>query len=144
MPQVISVWSRSLGHEVHYATYYGCRDPKTLLPAGLDVVFISTYTQASALAYALAKLYRAEKTLTVIGGPHARQFPEDCLRFFDIVVGDCDRTLISEILKDKPRGLILNCGRALQDLPGIEERLPEIRASTSWEVSRTPSFPFLY
>ena len=99
MPQAISVWCRNLGHEVFYATFFGNKDPKQLLPNDLDVVFISTYTQASALAYALAKLYRKEKTLTVMGGPHAKQFPEDCLRFFDIVVLDCDKTLISEILK---------------------------------------------
>jgi hypothetical protein len=31
--------------------------------------------QASALAYALAKLYRRDGVRTVIGGPHARAFP---------------------------------------------------------------------
>ena len=129
MPQAISVWCRNLGHEVFYATYFGNRDPKTLLPKALDVVFISTYTQASALAYALAKLYRKEKTLTVIGGPHAKQFPEDCLRFFDIVVSDCDKTLIEEILRDKPKGLVLDSGRPLQSLPGVKERMPEIRSA---------------
>ena len=51
---------------------------------------------ASALAYALAKLYRREGTLTVIGGPHARSFPADRLRFFDWVVLECDKTLIGE------------------------------------------------
>ena len=130
MPQAVSVWCRELGHEVHYATYFGNHDPKDLLPKNLDLVFISTYTQASALAYALAKLFRKEKTLTVIGGPHAKQFPEDCLRFFDVVVGDCDKTLIGEILKDKPRGQIVSSGRSLKNIPGVEERLPEIRKST--------------
>ena len=139
MPQAISVWCRNLGHEVFYATYFGNQDPKTLLPKDLDIVFISTYTQASALAYALAKLYRKEKTLTVIGGPHAKQFPEDCLRFFDIVVGDCDKTLIKEILKDQPRGQILTSGRALKNIPGVEERMPEIRSST---FLKGKPFPF--
>jgi radical SAM superfamily enzyme YgiQ (UPF0313 family) len=139
MPQAVSVWCRNLGHEVFYATYFGNQDPKTLLPKDLDIVFISTYTQASALAYALAKLYHKEKTLTVIGGPHAKQFPEDCLRFFDIVVGDCDKTLTAEILKDQPRGQILTSGRALVGLPSVEERMPEIRAST---FLRGRPFPF--
>jgi radical SAM superfamily enzyme YgiQ (UPF0313 family) len=129
MPQAISVWCRNLGHEVFYATYFGNKDPKQLLPNDLDVVFISTYTQASALAYAVAKLYRQEKTLTVMGGPHAKQFPEDCLRFFDIVVVDCDKALITEILRDMPRGQILTSGRALSSIPGVQERMPEIRAS---------------
>src|SRR5436190_5244368 len=85
-PQAVAVWCRQLGHQVFYATYYGQRDPITLLPDDLDVVFISTYTQASALAYALAKVYSAKRTITVIGGPHAKAFPRDCLRFFDFVV----------------------------------------------------------
>jgi radical SAM superfamily enzyme YgiQ (UPF0313 family) len=139
MPQAISVWCRSLGHEVFYATYFGNKDPKQLLPNDLDVVFISTYTQASALAYALAKLYRQGKTLTVIGGPHAKQFPEDCLRFFDIVVRDCDKTLITEILRDAPRREILTSGRALGSIPSVQERMPEIRAST---FPRGKPFPF--
>jgi hypothetical protein len=130
MPQAISVWCRNLGHEVFYATYFGNKDPKQLLPNDLDVVFISTYTQASPLAYALAKLYRREKTLTVIGGPHAKQFPEDCLRFFDIVVRDCDKTLITDILRDAPRGEIITSGCALGSIPSVEERMTEIRAST--------------
>lgn len=139
MPQAISVWCRNLGHEVFYATYFGNQDPKHLLPNDLDIVFISTYTQASALAYALAKLYRKEKTLTVIGGPHAKQFPEDCLRFFDIVVGDCDKTLITEILRDRPRGEIITSGRIFAGVPSVQERMPEIRAST---FIRGKPFPF--
>jgi len=139
MPQAISVWCRSLGHEVFYATYFGNKEPKQLLPNGLDIVFISTYTQASALAYALAILYRREKTLTVIGGPHAKQFPEDCLRFFDLVVGDCDKTLITEILRDRPQGEIITSGRIFAGVPTVQERMPEIRASTFF---RGKPFPF--
>jgi len=139
MPQAISVWCRNLGHDVFYATYFGDKDPKSLLPNDLDIVFISTYTQASALAYALAKLYSKEKTLTVIGGPHAKQFPDDCRRFFDVVVGDCDKTLIAEILKDKPCGEFISSGRTFTEIPSVEERMPEIRSST---FIRNKAFPF--
>jgi hypothetical protein len=126
-PQAVAVWCRQLGHTVSYATYYGQQDPKSLLPNPLDVVFIATYTQASALAYALAKLYRRDKTLTVIGGPHARSFPLDCLRFFDLVVHDCDKTLIDDVLRGSyDRNTIVTSGRRLEDIPSVEERLPEI------------------
>ncbi|HJQ83616.1 MAG TPA: radical SAM protein, partial [Candidatus Binatia bacterium] len=37
-PQAVSVWSRGLGHETFYATYYGQVDPARLLPDDLDVV----------------------------------------------------------------------------------------------------------
>lgn len=139
MPQAVSVWCRNLGHNVYYATYSGNKDPKRLLPNDLDIVFISTYTQASALAYALARLYRRENTLTVVGGPHAKQFPEDCRRFFDVVVGDCDQTLITEILRDLPRGEVLSSGRPFVGIPGVEERMPEILASTFFA---NKPFPF--
>ncbi|HEV7242391.1 MAG TPA: radical SAM protein [Thermoanaerobaculia bacterium] len=127
MPQAISVWCRELGHEVHYATYYGQQDPRSLLPRDLDLVFIATYTQASVLAYALAKMFRAEGTTTIAGGHHAKSFPEDCQRFFDVVVLECDRTLIREMLRDLPRGQIVSSGRALRELPSVEARMPEIR-----------------
>ena len=132
MPQAISYWCRQLGHQVFYATYFGQEDPKRLLPDDLDVVFISAYTRASALAYALAKLYRREGAVTIIGGPHAKAFPDDCLRFFDIVVGGCDQQLIVEILRDLPRGVMVSSDRILRDLPSVEERLPEVRASAFW------------
>ncbi len=139
MPQAVSVWCRGLGHQVFYATYYGQRDPKQLLPNDLDLVFISAYTQASALAYALAKVYRQEKTVTVVGGPHAKQFSDDSLRFFDVVVRDCDKSLIAGILDSAPLGEIVTSGRTLQSIPSVQERMPEIRASTFW---RGRPYPF--
>jgi radical SAM superfamily enzyme YgiQ (UPF0313 family) len=145
MPQAISVWCRDLGHEVFYATYYGQKDPKRLLPDDLDLVFISAHTQASALAYALAKLYRREKTLTVIGGAHARGFPVDCLRFFDVAVRHCDKRLIGDIVSAPPVGQIVTSSRSLQDLPTLEERMPFIRVSNFWRgrPSAFASIPLL-
>jgi hypothetical protein len=89
----VSAWCRQLGHRVHYTTYWGQRDPERLLPRDLDVVFIGTHTPTSLLAYALAKVFGRAGAITVIGGPHARCFPQDCLRFFDYVVLDCDKVL---------------------------------------------------
>jgi radical SAM superfamily enzyme YgiQ (UPF0313 family) len=130
MPQAVAVWCRQLGHETAYATYYGLGDPRARLPRDLDVLFIASYSQASALAYALAKLYRSDGTLTVLGGPHARAFPRDSLRFFDLVVGDCDRALVAAILAGAyDRGQYVSAEQPLADVPRVEERLPEIHAS---------------
>lgn len=128
MPQVVATWARQLGHRVTYATYYGQRDPVELLPPGeFDVVIIATSTQGSALAYALAALYRASGVRTVIGGAHAASYPEDCARFFDTVVTRCDKALLAALLSDDPApGSILGCGRGPVDLPSVEERLPDI------------------
>jgi radical SAM superfamily enzyme YgiQ (UPF0313 family) len=132
-PQAVSLWCRQLGHETHYATYFGQSDPKSLLPNDLDVVFIGAYTRASALAYALAKLYRREGTLTVIGGAHAKAFPEDCLRFFDLVVQECDKRLIDEILRDRPKGEQVTSGHPLLEFPAVEERLPDLKTALFWK-----------
>ena len=130
MAQTVAVWCRQLAHDVSYTTYYGVDDPKSILPQDLDVVFIATYTQASTLAYALAKLYRRDGVRTVIGGPHARAFPQDCLRFFDLVVKDCDKALIEDILRGQfDPGHVVSTGRPLKQFPTIEERMPEIRQS---------------
>jgi radical SAM superfamily enzyme YgiQ (UPF0313 family) len=128
MPQAVSVWAREAGHETFYATYHGQKEPHKLLPDDLDIVFIASYTQSSPMAYALAKLYRAAGVRTVLGGPHARSFPDDSLRFFDNVVTQCDRTLVEDILRlDHDAGAVLSTDRPLTELPSIEQRLPEIR-----------------
>lgn len=130
-PQFVATWCRQLGHRVHYATYFGQCDPQRLLPDDLDVLFVSSYTQVSALAYALAASYRRKGTLTVIGGPHARSFPTDCLRFFDIAVKDCDKSLVDDILRgrfDVPASV--TSGHTLADIPSVEERAPEIVAAS--------------
>ncbi len=129
-PQAIAVWCRQSGHQVFYATYYGVGNPQRRLPSHLDVLFICSCTQVSPLAYALAKLYRRAGTTTVLGGPHARSFPLDCLRFFDIVVKDCNRELVLDILCGHvDPGSVLSSATAFDDLPTVEERMPEIRTA---------------
>jgi radical SAM superfamily enzyme YgiQ (UPF0313 family) len=130
-PQAIAVWCRQLGHRVHYATYFGFGDPKARLPSDLDVVFISAHTPRAPLAYALSKLYRLERTRTVIGGPHAKAYPQDCLRYFDLVVLECDKDLIANIIGNhfEPKSVI-SSPRPYEEVPLLEERVAEVRAST--------------
>jgi hypothetical protein len=146
-PQAVAVWCRRLGCETHYATYYGLGDPSRYLPSELDVVFISSYTWASALAYGLSRLYRSRGALTVLGGPHAKAFPRDSLRFFDLVVGECDVTLIADILAGHhDPGSMISSQAPMDDVPSVEERMPEIRrASLFWGRQRsfTTAVPLL-
>ncbi len=141
MPQTISVWCRQLGHHVHYATYYGLGDPLRRIPPDVDMVFLSCYTQASPLAYALSKILRKRGVLTVLGGPHAKSFPRDASRFFDYVVQECDRPLIVALLKgDHDPGSILCSKHPPAEFPLVEERLDEIKhASFFFERRRFPS-----
>ena len=129
-PQAVSVWCRQLGHETFYATYYGLGDASRQLPPDLDIVFIACYTKDSALAYALAKKYRSAGVRTVIGGPHAKVYPADCLRFFDLVVKECDKSLIADIVAGHfDPGSFISSAKPFEDLPTVQERMPEIRKS---------------
>ncbi len=130
-PQAVAAWCRRRGHRTSYATYYGLGDPLRQLPEGLDLVFMSCYTQASALAYAMARLLRQQGTRTVIGGPHAKAYPGDCSRFFDVVVEECDEDLIADILKGEHEpGSVVSSGRPFSALPPLEERMPDVRKAS--------------
>lgn len=129
-PQAISVWCRRAGHRTDYATYFGVGDPRRLLPDDLDVVFVASYTQASPLAYALAKLWRRAGVRTVLGGPHAKAFPADALRFFDVVVGECDAALIADVVAGRiDSGTYVSAVEPYHEVPSVEERMPELTAS---------------
>jgi hypothetical protein len=105
---------------------------------------MSVYTKECALSYALAKLYRREGTITVIGGPHAKSFPEDCLRFFDLVVTQCDQELVADILGGQyDFNSIISSGRTLTSLPSLEERMPEVR-SASFLRGKRPYFATVF
>ena len=129
-PQAVAVWCRRQGHETFYATYYGVGNIHRQLPDDLDVLFVSCYTQVSHLAYAVAKIFRRGGTRTVIGGPHAKAFPVDCQRFFDVVVNECDPELVTDIVEGRvDPGTRISARQPFEDVPTVEERMPEIRAS---------------
>jgi hypothetical protein len=126
MPQVIAVWCKEEGHQVHIAYYSG---PELLaggLPEELDLVFINAFSQAALLAYAFSAMYRHAGIPTVLGGPHARSYPEDARQYFDYVVGFCDRDLLREILADaephQPLGVYLSAKQQPASLPGLRQR----------------------
>jgi hypothetical protein len=125
MPQVVGVWCEQEGHEVHIAYHSG---PDLLaggLPADLDLVFINAFSQCALLAYAFSARFRSAGIPTVLGGPHARSYPEDSVRYFDYVVGFCDRETLREILRDAAPhtpGVYLSAAGQPHELPGLRER----------------------
>ena len=144
MPQTISYWCRSLGHKVYYNTYYGVKDLLKRLPTDLDFVFVSCPTHLSLFAYTIAKFYQNKKTLTVIGGPHAKCYPKDSLKFFDFVVKDCDKSLIQNLLnKEYPIGSIVDTHKPLVNFPTVQQRYPEIKNSFLYNTSFFSVIPYL-
>jgi len=126
MPQVVAVWCEEMGHDVELFSFTGCEELKTDTPKDVDIVFISAFTQSAIQAYALSNLYRSKGIITVLGGPHARCYPEDAQKYFDYVLGLTDKEICREVLEDCSHHLEL--GRHLSAaqqptyLPGIRER----------------------
>lgn len=133
MPQVIGVWCRQAGHDVTLVCYTGFEDLGSILPADVDLVFIGCFTEAAHVAYAMSNLYQSRGAVTVLGGPHARCYPQDSQRFFDYVLGFTDRESIRDILEDcephRPLGLHVSAPRQPAALPGVRERWPFIEAT---------------
>lgn len=126
MPQVVAIWCEEEGHDVSMAYYSGTTRIAGHLADNLDLLFINAFSQASIVAYAYSQYFRSKGTVTVLGGPHARSFPEDALQYFDYVVGLCDKELIRDILQDcsayRPLGQHLAAQQQPADLPGLRER----------------------
>jgi hypothetical protein len=126
MPQVIGVWCRELGHDVTFVCYTGFEDLLEELPATLDVLFIGAFTEAAHTAYALSNLFRTRGAITILGGPHARCYPEDAQRYFDYVLGFTDKATLLDVLRDcsqnRPVGVQISAKRQPVELPGVQER----------------------
>ncbi|HEX8693730.1 MAG TPA: hypothetical protein VF746_15005 [Longimicrobium sp.] len=126
MPQVVGVWCEEEGHQVHIAYYSGTELLAGGLPEELDLLFINAFSQCALLAYAFSAYYRHQGVPTVLGGPHARSYPEDARRYFDYVVGFCDKETLREILLDaephRPLGLYLSARQQPHELPGLRQR----------------------
>jgi hypothetical protein len=126
MPQVIGVWCEQEGHDVTLVCYTGMEDLLEELPSDLDVLFIGAFTQSAQLAYALSNLYRKKGAVTVLGGPHARCYPEDSRKYFDYVLGFTDRSVVADMLRDcqpnRPLGVHMAAASQPVDLPTLRER----------------------
>jgi hypothetical protein len=139
MPQIIGVWCREEGHEVHYSIFTGSQKLRDLILDQTDLVFISSFTFTAHLAYALSNYARSRGIATVLGGPHARSYPEDACLYFDYVLGLTDKELLKDLLHNfelkKPKGNYLTALSQPLSLPGVQERWEFIE-----QVHRLPSF----
>ncbi|MGH7553180.1 MAG: B12-binding domain-containing radical SAM protein [Longimicrobiales bacterium] len=126
MPQAVAVWCEENGHDVRFVCYTGTEDLLAELPAQMDVLFIGAFTQAAQLSYAISNLFRQRGAVTVLGGPHARCYPDDARKYFDYVLGFTDRTTIETVLRDRaphrPLGVHISASGQPSHLPGVRER----------------------
>jgi hypothetical protein len=126
MPQVLAVWCEEAGRDVRYVCYTGAEDLLSEIPADVELLFIGAFTEAAQLAYALSNLFRQRGAITVLGGPHARCYPEDAQRYFDYVLGFTDRQVLHEVLEEcapsRPLGRTLGADRHPAALPSLAAR----------------------
>jgi hypothetical protein len=140
MPQVVGAWCERAGHRVSYSCLTGIGDPLAELPADLDLLFIGAFTYAAEFAYALSTLFRRRGVVTVLGGPHARCYPEDAARFFDYVLGFTDRAVLDEVLCEcaphHPIGRHLSAAGQPRELAPLAERWKFVEAA----IRKSPTF----
>jgi hypothetical protein len=126
MPQIIGVWCEQEGHDVTFVCYTGFENLLEELPSNVDIIFIGAFSESAQTAYALSHLFQSRGAITVLGGPHARCYPQDSIRYFDYVTGFTDRDIIRDILRDcqphRPAGVYLAARQQPASLPGVRER----------------------
>jgi hypothetical protein len=126
MPQVLATWCEADGHEVRLVVHTGFEDLQEELPKDLDLLFVSSFSQCAQVSYALSNLFRQRGAVTVLGGPHARCYPEDAQKYFDYVLGFTDRATLRTVLEEaaphRPLGRRLAANTQPRELPSVRER----------------------
>ncbi|MBI4535561.1 MAG: radical SAM protein [Ignavibacteriae bacterium] len=133
MPQAVAVWCKEEGHDVTFLCYTGFENLVDELPDNVDLVFIGAFTEAAQVAYALSNQFQSRGAITVLGGPHARCYPQDAQKYFDYVLGFTDKPIIHEILTEcapnRLMGVYLSAAGQPSSLPGVRERWGFIEAT---------------
>ena len=147
MPQAIAVWCERAGHDVTFVCYTGFENLLDELPKDLDLLFVGAFTQAGQLSYAISNMFRQRGCVTVLGGPHARSYPEDACKYFDYVLGFTDQAIVARILDEccaqRPYGEYLAASRQPQHLPGIRERWKYIEPTIMKSLTRIRGVPMI-
>jgi radical SAM superfamily enzyme YgiQ (UPF0313 family) len=123
---VVASWCEQEGHDVSFICFTGLEKLDQQLPRNVDVVFICSFTQTALLAYELSQYFRSSGAIMVLGGPHARCYPDDAVNYFDYVLGLTHHSMITEVLGDctphRSKGLHLSAVRQPVQFPGVKER----------------------
>lgn len=144
MPQVIAYWCEQEGHDVEFVMYTGLEKLTEELPSDeIDLLFVGAFTRAAQLAYAVCNYFRQRGVVTVLGGPHARCYPEDARKYADYVLGFTNREIVSDVLREcrhhRPRGVHLTAEGQPESLPGVRDRWKFIaqtlqKTATSFQI----------
>lgn len=147
MPQAVAVWCEEEGHDVSFICYTGGEDLITEFPDDMDMLFIGAFTQSAQLAYAISSMFRKSGVITVLGGPHARCYPEDAQLYFDYVLGFTDKSIIKNVLADRsqnhPLGRLMSAPSQPLELPSVRARWSFITATLSKTATSFKMVPMM-
>ncbi len=147
MPQSLAVWCEEMGHDVTFICYTGAEDLERDFPDDMDILFISAFTQSAQFSYAVSNFFRKRGVVTVLGGPHARCYPEDSQHYFDYVAGLTDKTVVSDILANctpqKPYGRLISARKHPEQLPGVRERWKYIESTLAKTATNFKMVPMI-
>ena len=109
-------------HEIRYMEVAELTD-MSVLPEGLDLVALSSFSAQIGEAYELAGRFREAGVPTVMGGPHVTALPDEALEYCDsVVIGEGEPSWLA-VLEDaetgrlKPRYGAVNSDFSLADAP---------------------------
>lgn len=126
MAQAVAVWCEELGHRVRFVCYTGAQDILSEVGDDVDIVFIGAFTRSAQTAYALSSALRRRGVVTILGGPHARCYPDDAVLYFDFALGFTDRETIGAVLRDcapgRKVGDYVSAAGQPRELPSARER----------------------
>lgn len=132
MPQAVAVWCEELGAQVHFECYTGCED-LSAHANNTDILILGAFTQAAYAAYAVSHIYRRAGAITVLGGPHARCYPEDAQKHFDYVLGLTTKVEIAEVIAEaerhRPLGRLLSARAQPREIPNLRQRWKYVEAT---------------
>lgn len=125
MPQIVASWCESQGHKVTFTCYTGFEKLDKELSGKYDLVFICSFSQAAFLAYSISNYFRSKGAVTVLGGPHARCYPDDSTKYFDYVLGMTNKGMINDLLNSfasQHPGVHISAKQQPSEFPSVEER----------------------
>jgi hypothetical protein len=136
----VAVWCEEAGHDVQLICYTGFENLSEQIPDDIDLLFVSAFTQAAQLSYAISAMFQKKGIITALGGPHARCYPQDAQKYFDYVFGFTDKETLAGVLADcsmhRPLGVYRSAKKQPATLPGDEERWKFIEPI----IAKAPAF----
>jgi radical SAM superfamily enzyme YgiQ (UPF0313 family) len=125
MLPILAVWAEGVGWQAR-VSFTQLADVDYAHPC--DVVALSLYTFLAPGGYTVARTFREQGTLVIIGGPHTKGCLDEVTEHADLVFDRCDEAVWCETLRAIENGAIVPCLGRGRFVPAPEmARVPPYR-----------------